>query len=165
MYKTHFCFGFLGVDCQILPPCVDNLEEGDSSEIPGVNCIVDESFNSNFEEFQDFVEEDIFGETSRSDAADADYELPEPLTTPSSISSTTEKVVPKEDIIDKNEKGVNEIRILEQKTPSLEPVVKGKSCIQTDENGIFIDVDCIEQSEKDLSLPNTPSTTVKRYNF
>ena len=110
---------------------------------------MDESFNSNFEEFQDFVEEDIFGETSTSDAADADYELPEPLTTPSSISSTTEKVVPKEDIIDKNEKGVNEIRILEQKTPSLEPVVKGKSCIQTDENGIFIDVDCIEQSEKD----------------
>ena len=150
---------FLGVDCQILPPCVD---EGDSDEIPGVNCIVDEIFNSNLDEFKDFVEEDIFGETSRSEA---DYELPEPLTTPSSISSTTEKVVPKEDIIDKNEKGVKEIRIQEQKTPSLEPVVNGKSCIQTDENGISIDVDCIEKSKKDLSLPNTPSTTVKRYNF
>ena len=73
--------------------------------------------------------------------------------------------MPKVDIIDKNEEEVKEITILEQKTPSSEPVVKENSCIQTDENGISINVDCIEKSKKDLSLSNTPSTTVKRYDL
>ena len=46
-------------------PYDDPNSNNEGDEIPGVNCIVDVIFNSNLDEFKDYVEDDIFGETSK----------------------------------------------------------------------------------------------------
>ena len=100
-----FSILLLGLDCRLLPPCLNNLE----GDIPGVNCqrveFVDENFQIDTAELPDFDPKDFFGEETRSDFES----LPQPLTTPSPSSR-------------KNEEG------LQQKTNLLEPVRVGQIC-------------------------------------
>jgi len=103
----------------------ENLISNDDDE-------VDEIFEIDYSELTDFdpknfdLVEEYFDEEARSNFD------PEPLTTPVPSSTTNTGRLPE----DKNEKGLRQ-----KSVPLLEPFIT-KSCIESDENGNSINVDC-----------------------
>ena len=114
-----------------------NILVGEDLNNPKENIIssdddeVDEMFEIDYSELTDFDPKNFelveyFDEEARSNFD------PEPLTTPVPSSTTNTGRLPE----DKNEKGLRQ-----KSVPLLEPFIT-KSCIESDENGNSINVDC-----------------------